>query len=487
MTPVQHFLNLTDDLICVLDGTGLVHDANGNWKNLFHIGPEQEVSFLDLIHHDHRHHIVNFFQDPRRNVMRQPECRFIDHKGKSYWLDLKIRRIPNQNRYWCLLKDITLKKHMFSVLDQISDNCNLGHWEYFSATNTVKWSLKIFDLMEMDPITFVPTLDNMHLFFPEKELNQFRRAMVEQSDFDCTMPIIKEAASNRWVRIRGIKEEYPDGNYSIKGILQDVSKEKQKEIVQLSNNIELSSFEKGLDQFSIVARTDAKGRIIHANDEFCRISKYTEEELLGKDHRLLNSGHHPKSFFKEMWECIHSGRNWRGEIKNKAKDGSYYWVDTIIIPIRDNEGVLKEILSFRFEITNLKKAQEQNQILRNKLELLMKNCTTPTWSFDFVSQTMDWDKQMFQLFNNERDLRPSLETIMCLLTDSARRDFEIFLKSSLQSGYEFTANVNSQETIFKIRVIRNLLGEAIRMDGICLQKKGPEFPGPLTENLFLEN
>lgn len=477
MTPVQHFLNLTDDLICVLDNKGQVHDVNANWKNLFKLGPSHGVSFLDLVHQEHRDNIQSFFNEPRRMVMRVAECRFTDFNGQSYWLDLKIRRIPDQNRYWCLLKDITMKKHMFSLLDQISDNCNLGHWEYYSSSNSVKWSLKIYDLLELDPISFQPTMENMDLFFNKEDLHEFQKALDYEGEFDLTLPIIKEP--NKWVRLRGIKEIHADGHYIIKGILQDVTKEKLKEIVQLTSNIELSSFEKGLDQFSIVARTDAKGRIIHANEEFCRISKYTEEELLGRDHRLLNSGHHPKSFFKEMWECIQEGKNWRGEIKNQAKDGSFYWVDTIIIPIRDNHGDLKEILSFRFEITNFKKEQELNQILRNKLELLTAESCVPSWSFDFLTRKMNWDNKMFEFMNKTPDFNPTFEALMDSLWDFDEHAFEDFLKNPTLNNYQIETIVNSRKTTFRVKIIRNHLGEPVRMDGIFTCKKGPDVSGPV--------
>lgn len=154
----------------------------------------------------------------------------------------------------------------------------------------------------------------------------------------------------------------------ISGFLRDVSDEVAKEKHYLDKNTELSSFEKGLDQFTIVARTDAKGRITYANDAFCKISKYEMGELLGRDHRILNSGHHPKEFFQKMWNCIKQGQSWRECIKNKAKDGTYYWVDTIIVPIMNSGGELVEILSFRYEVTKYQEVLEENSRLKQLLE-----------------------------------------------------------------------------------------------------------------------
>ncbi len=126
-----------------------------------------------------------------------------------------------------------------------------------------------------------------------------------------------------------------------------------------------------LNRYSIVAVTDRKGRIIFANDNFCEISKYTREELLGQDHRIVNSGHHPKSFFKEMWGTILAGRTWHGEVKNRAKDGTYYWVDTHIVPYFKN-GEITHLVAVRVDITARKSTEEQSQIQQEQLLLADK-------------------------------------------------------------------------------------------------------------------
>lgn len=121
----------------------------------------------------------------------------------------------------------------------------------------------------------------------------------------------------------------------------------------------LRNMRSALDQSSIMAMTNHKGIIRYVNDAFCEISKYSRDELIGKDHRLINSGYHPKSFFAEMWKTITSGKVWRGDIKNKAKDGSYYWVSSTIVPFLNEKGVPYQYLSIRNEITKLKDLEEE--------------------------------------------------------------------------------------------------------------------------------
>nr|WP_245308309.1 PAS domain S-box protein [Halalkalibacter urbisdiaboli] len=155
--------------------------------------------------------------------------------------------------------------------------------------------------------------------------------------------------------------------YQYLSIRKEITENKVNEQKLRESLHELLDLKAALDASTIVAVTDQQGTITYVNEKFCEVSKFSQEELIGANHRIINSGYHSKEFFIDLWKTISKGMTWKGEIKNKAKDGSYYWVDTTIVPFLNENGKPYQYLAIRHEITEQKKAEEELQLMMTKM------------------------------------------------------------------------------------------------------------------------
>ncbi|MCC5938477.1 MAG: PAS domain-containing protein [Lunatimonas sp.] len=210
------------------------------------------------------------------------------------------------------------------------------------------------------------------------------------------------------------------------GCIRDITDRRKAEQKQIANLKIIADYRNALDASTIVAITDAKGKIIHTNENFCKISKYTSEELIGQDHRLINSGYHSKDFIKTLWKTISSGKTWKGEFKNRAKDGSFYWVDTTIVPFLNEKGKPVKYIAIRSDITDRKIAEDERQKIMN----------------DLIQRNRDLEQFSYIVSHNLRAPVANIIGISNLLLDSTldqdqKDQLNIGLKKSIQ-GLDMT-------------------------------------------------
>jgi PAS domain S-box-containing protein len=289
---------------------------------------------------------------------------------------------------------------------------------------------------------------------PEKAqngyINAFEKGFVEE------YPLTIKHKNGKLTDVLYNASVYKDNYGKVIGVFaaaRDVTEQKMFEANLEKSLREVSDYKYALDEFSIVAITDKKGIITHANDNFCKISKYSRKELLGKDHRIVNSGYHPKAFMIDLWETIKAGKIWRGEIKNVAKDGTVYWVSSTIVPFLDEEKKPYQYVAVRTDITEQKRIAKELMEAKVFAELateIAEDAKLTAEKATQIAQDAVKSKQQF-LANMSHEIRTPMNAIIGFTKVVMKTDL-----NSKQKEYLSAIKVSGDSLIVLINDILDL-------------------------------
>ena len=316
--------------------------------------------------------------------------------GRLYWLDLEIQPAFDAQGglegFLAIETDITeimlakqrKREALAAALSREAINSNvaamagIGAWDMDVKTGVVTvtpQARRVLDLDDDEPWTFDRGADQ----FAEDAQPLVREAIAQSlatdTPFEFEQPLVTGKGRRIWARVVGRPLRVEGEPVRLAGAIQDITSQRtEREILREAlETAKLalagrSAYQEALDRFAIVAVTDRRGDITFVNDRFCEISGYSDGELLGANHRILNSGHHPRAFFTDLWRTISSGQPWHGEICNRNKSGNLYWVDTTIVPLVGADGRPEQYASVRYEITQRKTDDDRRIALLEELD-----------------------------------------------------------------------------------------------------------------------
>lgn len=300
--------------------------------------------------------------------------------GKHYWVEINGTPIFDDNLvykgYVQIENDITLRKDSEQklienehLLSSITSNISEGIYRSNLDNNVVYCNNAFARLFGYTGVDEVLVTDFPILFSSVKDKEIIRLKLERDKRLSNEEVLFKRKdESTFWglLNCRNVRDD--NGEMFYDGVVKDISYKKESEVKLKSYNFQLENIMSALNVSSYVTMTDLNGNIIFVNDKFCEISGYDREFLIGKNHNINKSDLHDDAFWKEMWETISDGNPWRGEIRNKNKNGDFYWVDTVINPLKNENDEIYRYLAIRNDITARKIAEEEIIRLNESLE-----------------------------------------------------------------------------------------------------------------------
>jgi PAS domain S-box-containing protein len=358
---------------------------------------------------------VKHTQKAEKLLKRLVELNAISKSGVEFPIELTISIIieNKQKLIYYFIKDISQRKQREQELRQsefylkrAQSIASIGSWEMSGKFIETYWSDEFYRIHGLKPQSVHPStrlrLSMVHVKDRSKLQTAIDAAVREGKPYAIENRIIRPDGEVRWVLSQGeATADIITGKPKVFGTILDITQRKLHEQQISDLNRSFSEFHSAITSASIISRANRQGSITYVNEKFVNISGYTKSELIGQDHRIINSNHHPQTFWNDMWKTIASGKTWRGEVKNKAKNGSYYWVDTFIMPFIDEAGKVREFLSIRNDITHRKIGEELLSYINSKLSETLIFGKMGSAELNLANLELTVSKEMYRLLDVE--------------------------------------------------------------------------------------
>jgi len=388
-------LSKSSDLFFAVNEEFVIKDVNRSSREILGFLPEEllNTSFIQLIERDARLLVEDSFFRSKVKEEQSIRISVLGSKDRLVALELFI--------FWCVtdrlfyISATPLKEDVLPVLRE------QDIFQYLFMESPMP--LVIWDFSTLKIIACNPQALNKYGYTHE----EFLKLDITQIRPEEDIPLILAATESeeayrkikkRWRHIKKNGELMHVDTYTkiidYKGRkaalvhVSDVTEKVEAEEELLKAYKKVSDYKFALDESSIVAITDAEGVITYVNDNFCRVSGYNREELIGATHRLINSGFHDKGFFQNMWQTISGGQVWRGEVKNRSKKGAFYWVDATIVPFLDSNNKPYQYMAVRFDIT-ANKQSEENILIKTRLLSAIAEVISTLFQYDKWEDALD--------------------------------------------------------------------------------------------------
>jgi PAS domain S-box-containing protein len=329
--------------------------------------------------------------------------------GEEFWIHMSINPVADANGWFthfvAIERDVTQQKReeeRLKLLESVITNTN-DAVVIKEAKPSSELGRKIVYVNEsftrMSGYTSDEIIGRTHQLLQgpntnPAELTRFYKALDAWQPCEVTIINYNKNGQEYWVNLSLNPVTNSKGEYTHWiSIERDVTEKKVFEAELLKRLKEITDYKYAIDESSIVAITNQKGIITHVNTNFCKISKYSSEELLGQDHRIVNSGYHPKEYIKQLWTTIAKGKVWKGELKNKAKDGTPYWVDTTIVPFLNEDGKPYQYVAIRSDITERKIQEQKIKDTTQRLSDTLESIQDGFYTLDSDWNISYWNKE----------------------------------------------------------------------------------------------